>query len=140
MVEDEPSVHERVVRAAEQSAILRERSKELLTEADATLRRLSSSAPMNRVQDLLTEVRGLRAALESRAVIEQAKGIITARTGMPPEMAFEVLVRQSQHENRKVRDIAEMLVSSATRPAKGSGDRVEDEDRALDDPPVGDER
>lgn len=64
-------------------------------------------------------------AMRSRAVIEQAKGIIMARSGMSPEGAFDVLVRASQQENRKLRAIAAELVDRAQRPA------AQREDEAL---------
>ena len=57
----------------------------------------------------------LQRALEHRAEIEQAKGIIIAATGVTPDEAFETLARQSQHENRKLRDVAIELVQSKTR-------------------------
>jgi GAF domain-containing protein len=57
----------------------------------------------------------LEAAMAHRAEIEQAKGIIIAAQGCTPDEAFEVLVRQSQYENRKVRDIAVELVESKHR-------------------------
>ncbi len=52
----------------------------------------------------------LRAAMASREVIEQAKGIVMATTRCGPDAAFTRLVEQSQHENRKLRDVAESLV------------------------------
>jgi AmiR/NasT family two-component response regulator len=54
----------------------------------------------------------LEAALAHRAEIEQAKGIIIGATGASPDAAFEVLVQQSQHENRKLREVALDLVNS----------------------------
>jgi len=54
----------------------------------------------------------LEAALVHRAEIEQAKGIIIASTGATADEAFEILVKQSQHENRKLREIALELVNS----------------------------
>jgi GAF domain-containing protein len=54
--------------------------------------------------------RNLQAAMENRAVIEQAKGILIATTGCDAESAFRLLVQQSQHENRKLREIAIELV------------------------------
>jgi hypothetical protein len=60
---------------------------------------------------LLREVQGLRIALESRAVIEQAKGIIMGATNCDAKHAFDVLVRQSQHENRKLHEVAHELVA-----------------------------
>ena len=53
---------------------------------------------------------------ESRAVIEQAKGILMERYQLDPEAAFAVLVRHSQHSNRKLRTIAEELVGSGILP------------------------
>jgi len=50
-------------------------------------------------------------AMQSRSEIEQAKGIIMAATGCDPDTAFDTLVRQSQHENRKLREIAAELVA-----------------------------
>lgn len=57
----------------------------------------------------------LRNAMSSRAVIEQAKGVLMATTGCDSNAAFDLLVRQSQHENRKLRDIAEELVQRQQR-------------------------
>ena len=56
-------------------------------------------------------------AMRSRAVIEQAKGIIMARTGVSADAAFEILVRASQRENRKLRTIATELVERAQQPS-----------------------
>jgi GAF domain-containing protein len=56
----------------------------------------------------------LQHALESRAVIEQAKGVLMAREGIDAERAFEVLVRASQRENRKLREIATTIVERAS--------------------------
>jgi GAF domain-containing protein len=52
----------------------------------------------------------LRAAMTSRAAIEQAKGILMRTVGCGPDEAFRRLVQQSQHENRKLRDVAGDLV------------------------------
>lgn len=57
----------------------------------------------------------LRTAMASRAAIEQAKGIMMRSVGCGPDAAFERLVQQSQHENRKVREIAEELVRQYDR-------------------------
>jgi AmiR/NasT family two-component response regulator len=59
----------------------------------------------------------LQEALDSRIVIEQAKGIIMATTRSGPDNAFQLLVRQSQSENRKLREIAADIVA---RHSKGS--------------------
>lgn len=49
-------------------------------------------------------------ALRSRATIDHAVGIIMADGGRTPEEAFQLLVRVSQRENRKLRDIAAEIV------------------------------
>lgn len=54
----------------------------------------------------------LTKAMAHRAEIEQAKGIIVGASGCTPDEAFELLVRQSQHQNRKLREIAIELVNS----------------------------
>jgi transcriptional regulator with GAF, ATPase, and Fis domain len=57
----------------------------------------------------------LHEAMASRAAIEQAKGIIMGTMGCGPDEAFERLVQQSQHENVKVRELAEELVRRCGR-------------------------
>lgn len=53
---------------------------------------------------------GLRQALTTRAVIEQAKGKLMATEGCTDEAAFAIMVRASQRENVKLREIARRLV------------------------------
>jgi AmiR/NasT family two-component response regulator len=67
-------------------------------------------------EELLAEIAQLRAALVTRDTIGQAKGIIIASTGCTPDEAFQLLVEQSQTENRKLRDVAADLVNSQVRP------------------------
>ena len=57
----------------------------------------------------------LQAAMESRAVIEQAKGIIMGDRHCSADEAFAILSKLSQDTNRKVRDVAAMLVDEAKR-------------------------
>lgn len=57
----------------------------------------------------------LRQALESRATIDYAIGIIMASGGRTPDEAFQVLVKASQRENRKLREIAAEIVDRASR-------------------------
>ncbi|NNM48221.1 GAF and ANTAR domain-containing protein [Knoellia koreensis] len=52
-------------------------------------------------------------AMASRAVIEQAKGVLMARHGINEKVAFELLRRQSQEQNLKVRLLAAQLVAEA---------------------------
>ncbi|MGH9263454.1 MAG: ANTAR domain-containing protein [Acidimicrobiales bacterium] len=53
----------------------------------------------------------LQQAMESRAVIEQAKGILMAAQGCDADEAFQILVRASQNQNRKLRAIATEIVT-----------------------------
>ena len=54
----------------------------------------------------------LRDALETRDVIGQAKGILMAAEAISADDAFLILVRASQRQNRKLRDIAADVVES----------------------------
>ena len=58
----------------------------------------------------------LRIALESRDVIGQAKGILMERFKLSPDNAFHVLVAVSQHQHRKVREIADELAATGDLP------------------------
>lgn len=55
---------------------------------------------------------GLEQAIRSRAIIEQAKGKIMATTGVTADEAFELLVRASQRENVKLRELARRIVET----------------------------
>ena len=57
----------------------------------------------------------LAQAMRSRATIEQAKGILMAAQRCTADEAFEILVRASQRENRKLREMAEELVDKSQR-------------------------
>jgi GAF domain-containing protein len=58
-------------------------------------------------------------AMHSRAVIEQAKGMLMAAQGCDEDTAFDLLVKASQRENIKLRDVARRIVDGAV--ARGSG-------------------
>jgi len=55
----------------------------------------------------------LEQALASREVIDIAKGIVMNVMGCSPDEAFGVLVKQSQQENRKLRDVAAEIAARA---------------------------
>jgi AmiR/NasT family two-component response regulator len=55
----------------------------------------------------------LQRAMRSRATIEHAVSILMASGSGTPEEAFQLLVRVSQRENRKLRDIAADIVDDA---------------------------
>ena len=61
----------------------------------------------------------IREALETRDVIGQAKGVIMAALSCSPDEAFNLLRQQSQHENRKLVDVAIEVVKRATSPFDG---------------------
>jgi GAF domain-containing protein len=58
----------------------------------------------------------LLAAVTTREVIGQAQGILMERFRVTGEMAFHMLMVASQDSNRKLRDIAEELVSTGRLP------------------------
>jgi GAF domain-containing protein len=63
-------------------------------------------------EDARAMAENLQAALESRAIIDQAKGILIERYKMTADTAFQALARVSMQTNRKVREIAEHLVTT----------------------------
>lgn len=56
----------------------------------------------------------LQQAMEHRAVIEQAKGIVIGERRCSASDAFDVLVGLSQTSKRKLRDVAQAVMGSAT--------------------------
>jgi len=58
----------------------------------------------------------LQTALESRAVIDQAKGILMERYKMTADQAFQALAQASMHTNRKLRAVADHLVTTGELP------------------------
>lgn len=79
--------------------ILHDDPEELASAIDITLQRFA-------------EYHSLQGAFGRRAVIEQAKGILMARRAINGERAFEMLRSHSQHNGRKVVDVAEAVVES----------------------------
>lgn len=63
------------------------------------------------------ELANLNRALENRDLIGQAKGFLVAAMRCSSDHAFAVMVKQSQHENRKVVEIAAEVVERAHRRA-----------------------
>jgi response regulator NasT len=58
------------------------------------------------------EYQSLQGAFGRRATIEQAKGILMARHGIDSERAFDMLRDHSQHNGRKLVDVAQAIVDS----------------------------
>jgi response regulator NasT len=62
---------------------------------------------------LKTEVNDLKDAIEARKLVERAKGILMKRLNIPEEDAFKLLQTQSQNENKKLKDIAQMVITAS---------------------------
>lgn len=60
--------------------------------------------------------RNMQLAVQSRTVIDQAKGILMAHGHYSADSAFETLVRTSQQQNRKLRDVAQSVVDGVQQP------------------------
>ncbi|MBA3736011.1 MAG: ANTAR domain-containing protein [Actinobacteria bacterium] len=58
------------------------------------------------------EYHSLQGAFGRRALIEQAKGILMARHGVDADRAFDMLRDHSQHNGRKLVDVAHAIVDS----------------------------
>jgi len=58
------------------------------------------------------EYQSLQGAFGRRALIEQAKGILMARHSIDADRAFEMLRDHSQHNGRKLIDVAQAIVDS----------------------------
>jgi response regulator NasT len=74
-------------------------SQELQSAIEITLQRFA-------------EYQTLQGAFGRRATIEQAKGILMARHAIDAEKAFEMLRGHSQHNGRKLVDVAQAVVES----------------------------
>ena len=62
---------------------------------------------------LRKEVKDLKEAVEARKLIERAKGILMKRCDIGEEEAFKLLQSHSQKENKKMRDIAAMIIEAS---------------------------
>lgn len=66
------------------------------------------------------EIHHLHQALTNRDRIGQAKGILMARHSLTADEAFDVLVRSSQDQNRKLADIADEVARTGTTVGLGA--------------------
>jgi len=96
--EDPVYVHEAAKRGVF-AYIIDTTPEELQSAIDITLQRF-------------TEYHSLQGAFGRRAMIEQAKGILMARHSISAERAFEMLRDHSQHNGRKLSDVASAVVES----------------------------
>src|SRR3989304_1732855 len=65
-------------------------------------------------KSLKIEVCDLKDAIETRKMVERAKGILMKRGDYAEENAFKLVQTHSQKENKKMREIAETIVSAST--------------------------
>lgn len=84
---------------------------------DAQPEMLASTAwvAVSRAADLAAarkEIGDLRDMLETRKLVERAKGVLMRRLGIPEDVAYRRMQKASQDENRKMRDIAESILSA----------------------------
>ncbi|AXH90392.1 GAF and ANTAR domain-containing protein [Micromonospora aurantiaca] len=99
------NIHGGVPRAFDKSSI--ELAEEFAAYAAVAL------ANAHLYESTATLARQMQEAMRSRAVIEQAKGIIMGQRRCSAEEAFTLLAKLSQDSNRKLREVAEALVSRA---------------------------
>jgi DNA-binding response OmpR family regulator/two-component sensor histidine kinase len=89
------------------------------------LARVRAHYQMNQLRDhaidqAQTTVGQLRRALQSNRTTGTAVGIVMTRYDLDSERAFQVLVRASQQNNRKLSDIAEELIRTGVLPGVAS--------------------
>jgi GAF domain-containing protein len=78
---------------------------------------LANAQIYERVRDVIDQ---LNEALATRDVIGQAKGIVMARERCSADAAFDVLRSMSQSRHRKLNDVAQQVIDSATKNNAGS--------------------
>ncbi len=64
-------------------------------------------------KSLKVEVNDLKDAIETRKLVERAKGILMKRCNISEEDAFKLLQTHSQKENKKMREIADTIISAS---------------------------
>ena len=119
------------------------RAERLLSRLSAFIDAADADDPgpyLETIRALEAEVAGLRRAMESRGFIEQAKGIIMARQHCNADEAFEWLVRLSQVQHVKIRDLAATIVEQVQTPPPRSPSRSDAENSARCRPVDGSSR
>ena len=94
----------------------------------ATLDHLPTESDERELQERLdaarTKIENLEIALESSRVIGIAVGIVVERCRLSAGQAFDALVRVSQSEHRKLRDVASDLVFTGVVPPTRTAERT----------------
>ena len=71
---------------------------------------LGANASQDQLAAAAREIENLQIALESARIIGAAIGIVMAMQKITYDAAFEMLSAASQHQNRKLRDVADEVV------------------------------
>ena len=97
---------------------LRQRAREAVERAQEARDRTTAAervrALVEELESTAHELDGLRTAMHTRATIEQAKGVVMCLRGCGPDEAFEQLVRLSQNSQRKLHDVAALVVADVS--------------------------
>jgi len=83
-----------------------------VTDQDLRPALLLASSRYREFQVLRQEVSDLHQALETRKLVERAKGVLMRRLHLTEEEAFRRLQKRSQDENRKLRHVAEAVITA----------------------------
>lgn len=86
--------------------------KLLCLYTDAASRAVTDAHRWRYTQETVTQ---LEQALRSRSEIDQAKGALRVATACTAEEAFDLLVRRSQRDNVKLRDVAHQVIEDLSR-------------------------
>ncbi len=70
-------------------------------------------ARFRQIQNQKREIDDLKDTIETRKLIERAKGILMDRHGMSEEEAFKRIHFQARNQNKKMREIAQSIVTAA---------------------------
>lgn len=62
---------------------------------------------------LKMEVVDLKQTIETRKYVERAKGVLMKRLNISEDEAFRLMQSQSQKENKKLKDIAEIIITAS---------------------------
>ena len=65
------------------------------------------------IQSQHKEIEDLKETLETRKLIERAKGILMDRHHMSEEEAFKRIHFQARNQNKKMREIAQSIITAA---------------------------
>jgi hypothetical protein len=95
----------------------RRRSAQARRDAAGSRQRAADDreAAARRNGEVQREIDGLKDALESRLCIGQAEGLLMARHSLDADAAFRLLVKLSQYQHMKLREVAAELVADAER-------------------------